>query len=117
VLVFVQPGCDSCRGLLPRLVEWRQRLASQLTIVLISDGSADANRELLDGHAADGVLLQDRAEVYHAFELRQGVPAAVVVDPDRTIGSVAVSGNLAIESLIRITLQRSEAAEQPSVVA
>jgi uncharacterized membrane protein YphA (DoxX/SURF4 family)/thiol-disulfide isomerase/thioredoxin len=107
LLVFVHPGCGPCRQLLPQLAEWHARIASRLTIAVLSEGSAEANAALLDGYVVDDVLLQERGNVYQAYDLRHGTPSAVIVDTDRTIGSVSVGGVTAIEELIRLTLRRS----------
>ncbi len=98
-------------------MEWNGRLAQRITIAMISGGSVDANRELLDEYGIGDLLLQERGEVYEAYKFRAGTPSAVVVDPDRTIASDAVAGEDAIEELIRLTLRRSESWEQPSPVA
>jgi thiol-disulfide isomerase/thioredoxin len=116
VLVFVSPQCGPCRELLPQLAQWHARLATSVTIAVLSEGTAEANAPLVDGHGFDDVLLQERGEVYRAYGLREGTPAAVVVRPDRTIASVAVAGGPAIEELIRLTLHRSDEWARPSVV-
>ena len=107
VLVSVRSGFSSGELPPPRLSAWHDGLASELTIALLSEGSAEANRELLDGHGSAEVLLQKRGEIRQACELRQ-TPSAVVVAPDRKIASVGVAGENAIEELIRLTLRRSD---------
>jgi peroxiredoxin/uncharacterized membrane protein YphA (DoxX/SURF4 family) len=107
VLVYIQPGCGPCAHLLPTLAEWRARLEETVTIAVLSEGSAERNAALAERHGLDELLVQEHAEVYSAYQLRGGTPAAVVVDPDRTIGSVSVGGTPAIEELIRLTLRRS----------
>lgn len=117
LLVFIQSDCGACHVLLPRLSAWQSRLQSQLTIAVLSEGSAESNRASQAYHAVDELLLQERGEIYHAYGFRHGTPAAVVVDPDGTIASVAVSGDLAVEELVRLTLQRIDAVHEPSVAA
>ena len=115
VLVFVHPRCGPCRQLLPDLAEWQTTLAQSVTIVVLSEGSVAANRPLSEEHDIANFLLQERTEVYLAYEVRSGTPAAVVVDPDGTIAGPTVGGRLAIEELIRLTLSRGEPREQPSL--
>jgi uncharacterized membrane protein YphA (DoxX/SURF4 family)/peroxiredoxin len=115
VLVFVHPRCGPCRQLLPDLAEWQAGLAHTLTIAILSEGSVAANRPLSDAHGVGDFLLQERTEVYLAYEIRSGTPAAVVIDPDGTIAGPTVGGGLAIEELIRLTLSRSESPGQPSL--
>jgi uncharacterized membrane protein YphA (DoxX/SURF4 family) len=115
VLVFVHPNCIICGMLLPLLAQWRVPLAGRVTIAVISDGTPEDNEPLLRGHDIDGLLLQQNGQVYEAFEFRQGTPAAVVVNPDRTVGSVAVAGQLAIEELIRLTVGRTETPAEHSL--
>jgi uncharacterized membrane protein YphA (DoxX/SURF4 family)/peroxiredoxin len=115
VLVFVHPRCGPCRELLPELGEWQLTLAQNLTIAVLSEGSVAANRTLSEDHGVADFLLQERNEVYRAYEVRAGTPAAVVVDPGGTIAGPTVGGRLAIEELIRLTLRRRESQDQPSL--
>jgi uncharacterized membrane protein YphA (DoxX/SURF4 family)/peroxiredoxin len=115
VLVFVHPGCAPCRQLLALLGEWQATLADRLTIAVLTQGSARANRPLCEEHGIANFLLQKYAEVYDAYEAR-GTPSAVVVDADGRIASATVMGDIAIEELIRLTLRGSESWEQPSLV-
>lgn len=115
VLVFVHPDCIPCRLLLPRVAEWRSRLAADVTIAVISNGSVEDNESLLNEHGIDDYLLQQNGETYIAYELRQGTPSAVVVDPHRRIASSGVAGEFAIEELIRLTLRRDQPLAEPSL--
>jgi methylamine dehydrogenase accessory protein MauD len=114
VLVFVQPSCLPCRQLLPDLAEWQAGLAQALTITVLSEGSVDANRPLTEEHGIDNFLLQERREVYLAYEVA-GTPSAVVVDPDGKIAGPTVGGGLPVEELIRLTLSRSESRGEPTL--
>jgi uncharacterized membrane protein YphA (DoxX/SURF4 family)/peroxiredoxin len=115
VLVFVHPRCGPCRELLPDLGEWQVTLAENLTIAVVSEGSPAANRTLCEENRVADFLLQEHNEVYRAYEVQAGTPAAVVVDPAGVISGPTVGGRLAIEELIRLTLSRSESREQPSL--
>jgi thiol-disulfide isomerase/thioredoxin len=116
VLVFVNPECGPCRYLLPQLANWNSRLATQLTIAVLSEGTAEANRPPQGEHGIEEFLLQKRGEVYRMYGIRHGTPSAVVVGPDRRIASVSVAGTPEIEELIRLTLARNSASEQAIVM-
>jgi uncharacterized membrane protein YphA (DoxX/SURF4 family)/peroxiredoxin len=117
VLVFVHPECGPCRTLLPKLADWRARLARQVTIAVLSQGSVDENKPLQKEYGLGDLLLQERGEVYQAYGLHQGTPSAVVVGPDRRIASVGAAGDFAVEELIRLTLRREGSPPQPSLAA
>ena len=106
VLVFVHPECASCRVLLRRLAEWHDRIGRDVTVAVLSHGGVEENLPLKEEYGFNDLLVEEPAETYHAYELRQGTPSAVVVDPDGTIASVGAAGDLAVEELIRITLRR-----------
>ena len=112
VLVFVQPTCGACKLLLPRLREWRSTLREALTLAVLSEGGVEANMALAEAYGIEDLLLQPQGEVYVAYEVQGGTPAAVIVGPDRKIASVAVGGDAAIEELIRLTLRRGQPAAE-----
>jgi peroxiredoxin/uncharacterized protein YidB (DUF937 family) len=112
-LLFVAPGCDACEQLLPDAARWRETLAEQLTVAVISAGTAELNRELIEEHAIDDVLLQQQdSEVLKAYRVEM-TPAAVIVSPDFRIASPPALGAVAIEPLIRMTLRRAAAVSVP----
>ena len=117
VLVFVQPECDACRALLPKLADWRARLARQVTIAVLSQGGVDENKPLQEEYGFGDLLLQERGEVYQAYGLHQGTPSAVVVGSDRRIASVGAAGDFAVVELLRLTLRREVSPPHPSVAA
>jgi len=44
LFVFSNPACGQCQALLPEIAEWRRELGDTLTIAVITEDSADANR-------------------------------------------------------------------------
>ncbi len=42
LLTFIQPGCNACKTLAPHLGRWQRELATDLTVAVISRGSAKA---------------------------------------------------------------------------
>lgn len=105
VLVFISPNCAGCRALLPDLGRWQAALAEQLTIAVLSIGSAADNRPAFEEHAITNVMLQDELEVMRDYRL-QATPAAIVVSAQGTIASAAAAGATAIEPLVRLTVRR-----------
>jgi uncharacterized membrane protein YphA (DoxX/SURF4 family)/thiol-disulfide isomerase/thioredoxin len=108
VLVFTHPGCGPCRELFPEIGRWQATLAGPLTIVVVTQGTLGDNVALSEPHGLVDVLVQQRSEVYEAYEMR-ATPSAVAVAPDGTIASVTADGGLTVEALIRLTLRRAAA--------
>jgi methylamine dehydrogenase accessory protein MauD len=106
MLLFTDPGCGPCNALLPEIGRWQQEHAEELTLSLISRGTAEENRAKMTEHGLQHVLLQQDWEVYEAYQ-GTGTPSAVVVLPDGTIGSPVVGGAEAISTLV------AQAAERP----
>jgi len=99
-LVFLHPACGPCRTLVPTLLDWNERLAEHLTLVVISEGASAENRDLFAGFPAARVLVQpDRAvaDAYQAY----GTPGAVLIDSHGTIGSQLAMGREAIVALVQ----------------
>ena len=106
MLLFTDPGCGPCNALLPEIGRWQQEHAEELTLSLISRGTAEENRAKMTEHGLQHVLVQQDWEVYEAYQ-GTGTPSAVVVLPDGTIGSPVVGGAEAITTLV------AQAAERP----
>ena len=106
VLFFTHPRCGPCHEILPSLARWQTSFAEELTIVIVSAGGLDANRELYETQGVTEVLLQQASEVYDAYAMR-GTPSAVVVAPDGRIASATAEGGFPIEELVRLTLRRA----------
>jgi peroxiredoxin len=92
LLLFTSPACGPCNALLPDVGRWQRDHGGTLTIALLSEGSADANRGKAAEHGLINVLLQERREVADAYQAT-GTPGAVVVRPDGTVGSPARVGS------------------------
>jgi peroxiredoxin len=103
ILVFSDPGCGPCIGLLPDLARWQNEYAAKLTIALISRGTPEANRAKIREHGLTHVLLQQDREVATAYQA-QATPTAVIVGPDGTIGSPLAPGAEAIAALVARTV-------------
>ncbi len=99
LLTFVDPGCSSCRTLLPELRVWQRDHADRMTIGVISLGEPEANRLATASLELAHVLLQRDQEVIDAYGVT-GTPSAVVVQPDGRIGSPLAEGVEGIRQLV-----------------
>jgi uncharacterized membrane protein YphA (DoxX/SURF4 family)/thiol-disulfide isomerase/thioredoxin len=105
VLVFVSASCGPCLEMLPEIGEWQASLAHALTLPVIFTGQRDEILGLAGGARLSLALAQQANEVFELYRLR-ATPAAVLVQPDGTIGSAAVEGSPAIEALIRSVIAK-----------
>ncbi len=99
VLVFTDPDCEPCGALLPELGRWENEHADALTLVLVSRGTAEANRAKVAEHGVTRVLRQADREVAIAFNCPD-TPTALVVDPDGIVALPAAPGAEAIRALV-----------------
>jgi peroxiredoxin len=99
LLIFTDSQCGSCTALLPEVGRWQREHAAQLTLVLISRGTVEANQAKTAVHGATHVLLQHDQEVTAAYQV-SGTPTAVLVRPNGTIGSPLATGAEAIRALV-----------------
>jgi peroxiredoxin len=103
LLIFVDPDCGPCNALLPDVGRWQRDHAADLAVALISRGSVAANRGKADEHGIQRVLLQRHYEVADAYAVF-GTPSALLIRPDRTIGSRVVAGPEQIRALVNHTI-------------
>jgi peroxiredoxin len=99
VLVFSDPNCVPCGGLMPRIAEWRREHGHALELVVVSRGAVAANRARVQEHGLPQVLLQRDREVALAYGI-PGTPSALLVNHDGTVGSGPVSGDVEIGRLV-----------------
>ena len=99
LLLFVHPDCGPCTALLPEIGRWQRERGNMLTLVLLSQATPEANRAKVARHKLTHVLLQQDGEVAQAYQV-DGTPAAVLVQPDGTIGSPLALGAEAIRALV-----------------
>ena len=74
-----------------------------LTLALLSRGTPEANRAKVAKHKVTRVLVQQDREVAQVYQV-DGTPAAVLVQPDGTIGSPLARGAEAIRALVARTI-------------
>ena len=99
LLVFSDPNCGPCNALLPDLGKWQREHAAQLTVAMISRGTAEANKGKSAEHGLSHVLLQQDWEVSNAYQAH-GTPNAILVRADGTIGSAPAPGAENIRNLV-----------------
>ena len=116
VLLFTDPSCGPCNALLPEVGRWQRAHDGEITMAVVSRGTADENRAKSTEHGITNVLLQQDREVAEAYG-EEGTPAAVVVRPDGTIGSALAAGADAIGALVATTVGTPGAALPGSPVA
>jgi len=105
VLTFVSPGCGPCAALLPELARWHDTITERLALTLVTPVQAMQAETLAREHSLTDVLIDEQATVMHAYGVN-ATPSAILVASDGTIRSAPVAGHVAIESLIRLALQR-----------
>jgi thiol-disulfide isomerase/thioredoxin len=99
LLLFTDPGCGPCNALLPQIARWQHEHAEELTLAVLTRGSAQDNRAKIREHGVGGVWLDPELSVYDAYQV-PGTPAAVVVDPHGAIASEVAAGADAITALV-----------------
>lgn len=97
-LLFWNPGCGFCRRLEPELKEWEaNRPEGAPQLVLISTGSADANRE----HGFSSTILLDQGFRTGGQFGASGTPSAVLIDKDGNVASGVAVGGPDVMNLLR----------------
>jgi methylamine dehydrogenase accessory protein MauD len=99
MLLFADPYCGPCNGLLPEIGRWQRDYRDMVTIAVISRGDPDTNRARAEEHGLGQVLIQKGREVAEAYQTT-ATPSAVLVGPDHRITSPVVAGGIAIRRLL-----------------
>jgi peroxiredoxin/uncharacterized membrane protein YphA (DoxX/SURF4 family) len=97
-LIFWNPGCGFCQRLVSDLKEWEAtRGAGAPELVLISTGSADANRE----HGFSSKILLDQGFRTGGQFGASGTPSAVLIDKEGNVASGVAVGGPDVMNLLR----------------
>jgi peroxiredoxin/uncharacterized membrane protein YphA (DoxX/SURF4 family) len=105
VLVFTDPDCQACAGLLPDIERWEHQFGEMVTFVVISRTPPSGNGGASAKQLFRNMAWQKNREVSESYKVG-GIPAAVLVRPDATIGSWLATGRPAIQTLITLLLYR-----------
>ncbi len=107
MLIFLDPVCEPCDDLLSEMRYWQREYLSSLTIALISrETCCEDNLEKNSVQGLANILLQQENEVAQAYRV-VGLPTAVIVQPDGSIGSRLALGAEAIGALVMRTVGTS----------
>jgi peroxiredoxin/uncharacterized membrane protein YphA (DoxX/SURF4 family) len=98
LLVFAEPSCGACEELQPKLAQWQREYSDRLTIVPVSRGHAEANRDRGKRNGVTGIVLQKDREVWDAYQVT-ATPSAVLIKEGK-IASPLVAGGDAIRDLV-----------------
>jgi peroxiredoxin/uncharacterized membrane protein YphA (DoxX/SURF4 family) len=120
-IVFTVAGCGPCEPMLPDLRRLQEIAADRLTVALVGISSVERYERAREAH--DGwIPLKDAVEedpglqaeldqldeIMRSYEVPNS-PGAVIVSPEGTIATTAVSGRPAIFALIRRTMASADA--------
>ncbi len=108
LLLFVDPGCGPCRSLVPDMQEWNRRFADDFSMLLISRGSLEDNREKF-GELP--VALQEGREVFDRYDAK-GTPTGVLVSTTGMIWDDYAPGRDRIRELV-VRTTRGETGKRP----
>ena len=88
-LIFTSPTCGPCQAMMPNYVEWQEKYADKLTLIMITQGTVEENRAKIAGYGVTHLLLQENKEVADSFKVR-GTPSGVAIRYDGgTYGKLA----------------------------
>ena len=104
LVTFVSPNCSNCMALLPDLLEWQSDAEHPVSLLTLSDGSVEDNREKIQDVEGLRVLLQPDRTISDELGLL-GTPAAVLVGVDGRVAGAAAHGADAIRQLHTSVLQ------------
>ena len=89
--------------MLPELARWHRSHSAEVTIAVVSRGTAEAHQDPDLIRSLPYLLLQHDREVAHAYGAH-ATPSAVLVAPDATIASQLSAGAVAINALLMSTI-------------
>lgn len=99
MLVFADAACGPCHALLPELAAAQRDSRTAATIAVVATGARSSMVAAAHEHDLVNVLTEDRPTVAESFRYR-GTPAAVLVQPDGTMGAALATGADAIRNLL-----------------
>lgn len=99
LLIFSDPDCSPCDALLPDIAFWEREYANNLTLVLISRGTVESNRDKAAVYELKNVMIQQDREIAEKYQAH-ATPSAVLIHPDGSIGTYLAVGPQVITELV-----------------
>jgi thiol-disulfide isomerase/thioredoxin/uncharacterized membrane protein YphA (DoxX/SURF4 family) len=109
LLLFTNPTCGPCAALVPEIALWQREHPRRLTVAVVGEGSAEANRPKAEETGLRDVLLQREREIAKAYDVG-ATPGAVIVYPNGLVGSPVALGAEEIRGLLGKVLELVAAA-------
>ena len=98
-LVFTSPTCGPCQAMMPNYVEWQEKYADKVTMLMITQGTVEENRAKVAAYGVTHLLLQKDKEVADAYKVR-GTPSGVAIRFDGGTYSKMAEGEDNIKALL-----------------
>jgi peroxiredoxin/uncharacterized membrane protein YphA (DoxX/SURF4 family) len=98
LLVFTEPGCSACEGLLPDVARWQTEHASKMVVIPIGHGDMDLNRTKSARYGLANMLVQANREVGELYAVKAS-PSAVLIR-DGVITAPLAQGPEEIRTLV-----------------
>lgn len=114
ILLFTDPKCGPCNALMPQIAAWQREHGDDLTLAVLTRGSADDNRAKMREHGIASVWLDDELAVYKAYRAN-GTPGAVLIDVQGGIASPIAAGPEPIAELVAAALDPRAVAVVPVI--
>jgi thiol-disulfide isomerase/thioredoxin len=99
LLLFIDSGCGACSLLLPKVARWQREVADHFTLVTLASGNVADVRAKAEIHALANVVHLGEEDLTGAYSV-QGIPGAVLVQPDGWIRRPVANGPEAVQSLV-----------------
>ena len=84
---------------MPKVAAWQRELVAQLNVAVLADGNRNENREKLQPHGLNNVLIQAETGVAERYVAR-ATPSAILVSADGRIASALAAGADSISALV-----------------
>jgi thiol-disulfide isomerase/thioredoxin len=98
LIAFVAPTCHLCSEILPDLERWQSESEHAVSVVVVSTGSVQDNRDKIGAASRLRVLLQDGRSLEADYGVT-GTPAAVLVGVDASLVGAVSYGVDAVRAL------------------
>jgi methylamine dehydrogenase accessory protein MauD len=98
LLVFTDPSCGPCQGLLPTLAGWQDAHPGGVQVALISRGHSAENLSARDEHGLRHVARQAERETDVSYGVL-GTPSAILIGTDGRVAGPLVAGAERITAL------------------